>query len=698
MNMNTADFLIEIQCEELPSKALDDLGRCLGDSIWQQLCSQPFESKGSYACFATPRRLAVLLTGLSTKQQDQLFQKRGPALNQAYDTDGKPSKACLGFLKSCNAEITDLKTLKTDQGEWVYCEQHMPGKSTRELIPEIVINAIKALPVPKWMRWGSHTEQFARPVHHIVLMCDDNVIDATILGLRTGNVTQGHRFISSLTRKQHLDPHFDQPIIIKHAKDYEQTLLDNFVIADFDARKAEITKQIETILKNEQLKSFDLPGLLDEVTALVEWPTAFIAEFDKRFLQIPAEALIAAITGHQKSFPLTDITGKLTNKFIFISNITPQDPSIMIQGNEKVMRARLSDIDFFYQTDLKTPLKNLVEKLKTVALQDNLGTLHDKALRLEKLCDTLSNEYPHAKRAGLLAKTDLLTNMVCEFTELQGAMGYYYAKHDGENIEVATALKEHYLPRFAEDQIARTPSGITLSIADKLDNLVGSFGINQIPTGSKDPFGLRRAAIGIIRTIIENNLEKNLKTLIQFAISIYQTNLVNKNIETDLLQFFNDRFRVWLKDQDFELDVIDAVLSLNTSDFNDCFRRINAVTEFKKLPEAESLAAANKRVANILQKNTAPLDLNVNEQLFEKPAETALYNAILEQEKNSQTAPSYTATLTQLAALKPAIDAFFDDVMVNAEDEKIRLNRLNVLTRLRALFLKVADIAYLQKI
>lgn len=687
--MSTADFLFEIHCEELPPKALHDLSLSLETSVTLQLAQQQL-SYNAIKRFASPRRLALLISGLQTQQADQVIQKRGPAVSQAYQENGEPSKACLGFLKSCNANVNDLKTLKTDQGEWVTYEQHVSGKETRTLIADIFTQAIKELPVPKWMRWGNHPDKFARPVHSIILMCNDTVIDANILGHKTGNVTQGHRFLCNA------------PITITQAKDYEKTLKETgFVVADFQERKTEIYRQLMDIAQKEAFQlfitdeeAFDDP-LLNEVTALVEWPTARLATFDTRFLKVPSEALISAMQEHQKCFPLQDAQGKLTNHFIFVSNIQPTDWRITTQGNEKVMTARLSDAKFFYDTDLKTSLTHRIEQLKTVTFQKQLGSLHDKALRLEKLCVLISNHHPQASRVGLLAKTDLLTNMVSEFTELQGIMGYHYALHDGELEEVATALREQYLPRFANDKVATSPLGIALSIADKLDNLVGSFGINQIPTGNKDPFALRRAAIGIIRTILENKRNVSLKTLTQFSIQTYQTALANKNLETDLLDFFNDRFRAWLKEQGFALDVIDAVLSLNPDDFYDAYQRMEAVKSFKALDEAESLAAANKRVANILQKNTEPLQQEIKLSLLEKPAEQSLYKAILAQEKKA--AQSYTVTLKELAALRPLIDSFFDEVMVNAEDKHIRVNRLSLLARLRALFLNVGDIAYLQK-
>lgn len=681
--MKTADFLFELQCEELPPAALNQLRHALASSVTEQL-SQLRLNFANLNSFASPRRLALVITGLESKQTDQTLQKRGPALNRAFNEAGEPTKACIGFAKSCGIAVDALEKVETEHGAWVFCKQTVKGKETKTLMAEVITQAIKQLPVPKWMHWGSHPDSFARPVHHVILLFNGNIIKTKILGVETGRMTVGHRFLC----KKH--------IVIKKATQYKKSLRDiGFVIADYDERKQTIRAQIDMLAKTENVFPVISNTLLEEVTGLVEWPTARIASFNKRFLNVPTEALISAMQDHQKSFPVTDENGKLLEKFIFISNIAPKNPQITIQGNEKVMGARLSDAEFFYLTDLKTPLADRVETLKQVTFQKKLGTLHDKVKRLERICLQFSNNDPNAGRAGLLAKADLLSDMVFEFTDLQGTMGYYYAKHDKEALAVCQALKEQYLPRFSDDAVATTHLGILLSIADKIDNLVASFGMNQIPTGNKDPFALRRAALGVIRTLIENQLFLNIDTFINFTVGTFdKTVFSNQNITADLLPFFHDRFRATLKEKGIALDIIDSVLKLNPTDFYEAYQRIEAVKNFTLLPEAESLAATNKRVANILQKNTIFTE-NVDTTLFEKPAESTLYEAILEQEAAEFS--DYTSSLKRLATLRPLVDQYFEDVMVNVENEALRANRLSVLLKLRKLFLAIADIAYLQK-
>lgn len=677
--MTSADLLFEIQCEELPPKALNAMRLSLSDNIQAQ-CQQHNLAFAECLSFATPRRLAVLVKDLQTQQQDKTIERKGPPLQQAFDANGNPSKACQGFAASCGVTVADLEKRATDKGTWLYCQQHIAGQQTESLLADMLTQAIKQLPIPKWMRWGNHDVSFARPVHHIVLLFNDKVIDATILGLKTGNSTCGHRFLSKGN------------ITIKKASDYEKQLEKAFVLADFDKRKQLIKTQVENLAQQHQLQMHIDESLLDEVNGLVEWPTAQLARFNADFLQVPTEALVSAMQDHQKSFPLFCADGKLSEHFIFISNIMPKDINITIKGNEKVMTARLADAKFFFDTDRKRTLASRLDDLQQVTFQQKLGSLYAKAARLQKLCAYLRDNDVDAMRAGLLAKADLITDMVFEFTDLQGIMGGYYATHDGETEAVALAIKEQYLPAHAQDNIPSSDNGCALSIADRIDNLVGHFSLQHIPSGNKDPFALRRAAIGLIRIVVEKKLTLNLQALIAVAINNYQ--LQENKISKTLLSFFHDRLRVWFKDQGYSLDVIDAVLALQLTDINDMAQRIRAVVVFKNLPEAESLAAANKRVSNILQKSGEAHTDVLNEKLFVLEAEKALYQAL--QQTQAQQNGSYQQRLQQLALLKPLIDEFFDKVMVNCEDAPLRFNRLALLKQLRALFLQIADIAYLQ--
>lgn len=680
--MKTDDLLIEIFSEELPPCALNALSQAFLHSITQQLAEAELPFSHSQA-FATPRRLALLISGLQFKQADKTLSKRGPSIDKAYDAKGQPTKACLGFATACNVNVETLQTQKTEQGEWVFCKMKQLGKTIDDLIPGMIQAAIKTLPIPKWMRWGDHADSFARPVHSVILLYGNKIIDATILGHKTGNITQGHRFLCN------------KPIRIKCATSYEKQLKKTgFVIANFEERKTLIEQQITAIAKKNHYHAMIEEDLLSEVTGLVEWPTAMYAGFNKAFLDVPRESLISAIEDHQKSFALEDDAGTLQAGFIFVSNLTDAAAKTIIAGNEKVMSARLSDAEFFYHNDCKIKLIERLNSLKHVIYQEGLGSLHDKAKRLEALCAYLSKNNDTAKRAGLLAKTDLITNMVFEFPELQGTMGYYYALHDGETPELALALKEQYCPKSASDDVPRSAFGVPLSLADKLDTLVGHFGLNQLPTGNKDPFALRRCALGIIRTIIENQLSFDLETLLQFAIDTYQVSLENKNTRQQLFAFFNDRLRIWCKDQGFSLDIVDSVLALNLTDIFDIYKRIEAVKEFKTLSEASALAAANKRVSNILNKEKSSIATTVNTDLFEKDIEHKLYQQISDQKKLANN--NYAMTLKNFATLDASVNQFFDEVLVNANDEKIKNNRLALLNNLRHLFLQVADIALLQ--
>ena len=627
-----------------------------------------------------------------------MVERKGPALNVAFDKDGVASKACEGFARSCGVSAKDLLTIKTEQGEWVGYRQDVKGKTTVELLPDIVQQMTQALPIAKRMRWGAGDIGFVRPVHAVILLYGTTVVPTEVLGCQTGNVTEGHRFMA------------DGQLIITSAAEYENILTTKGkVVADFNKRRDLIRVEAEKCVEKKigvKGKALLSDVLLDEVTGLVEYPVAFCGQFDETFLSVPKEVLISSMQDHQRYFPVADEQGSLLPFFVAISNIESKNPEQVIHGNERVLRARLSDAKFFFETDKHESLKNRVPRLKNIVYQAKLGTLHDKAERLSQLtaviAKSLGVKAAHAEQAGLLAKADLMTSMVGEFPELQGVMGEYYARHDGEDSEVATALSEQYSPRFSGDKLPASTLGCSLALADRLDSLVGSFGIRQIPTGDKDPFGLRRAALGIVRLLIEQNIDIDLKELLDSAFSIYQKQMKLENAEVvaDVISFVRERMRAWYQEQGVTPDVFAAVAELNVTNLLDFHKRIHAVQAFKKCQEAEALSAANKRVSNILAKSQeAMLSHTINPALFTDDAEKELSRQL--ELKNDETARlcqagQYDDVLLQLASLRQPVDDFFDKVMVMTDDRPLRENRILLLTRLRNMFLQVADIALLQ--
>ena len=695
--MKYADCLIEIHTEELPPKSQ----KKLADAFLQQIIERLQKENLAFTSaqlFVTPRRLAVMVTALADAQPDQIIERKGPALSAAFDKDGVASKACEGFARSCNVTPKELLTIKNDQGEWVGFKLAVQGKKIAELLPSIVEQAAVSLPISKRMRWGSSSVEFVRPVHSVILMYGNKVIQADILGCHTGDVTQGHRFMADVKLK------------ITSPADYENILeKDGKVIADFTKRRELIRVAAEQCLEKElgsKGKVFITDELLDEVTGLVEYPVALCGQFDKEFLSVPKEVLISSMQDHQRYFPVVDANGDLLPYFITISNIKSNKPEQVIHGNQRVLRARLSDAKFFFETDMHEHLSDRVERLKDIVYQAKLGSLYDKAERLSKLTvyigEKIGVQTQDAKSAGLLAKADLVTNMVGEFPELQGVMGGYYARHDGESDDVVSALREQYLPRFAGDALPASKSGRALAVADRLDLLVGSFGINQIPTGDKDPYGLRRAALGVVRILIESQLDLDVNDLLKFALSNYQTNAKIENVETNaqVMNFIRERLRAWYQDQGVTPDVFASVAALDVTNLFDFHQRILAVQAFKKLHEAEALAAANKRVSNILAKYQEKMHAQVvDPAIFEEAVEKELAHAL--ELKNGEIirlsqAGQYAEVLLQLASLRKPVDDFFDKVMVMTEDRPRRENRILLLTRLRNMFLQVADIALLQ--
>lgn len=682
------DFLVEIHTEELPPKALLKLAQAFCQQIKERL--QKLElTFADIKFFATPRRLAVFVKDLAAAQPDQIVERKGPALNAAFDAQGNPTPACAGFARSCGIAPSELKTIKNQQGEWVGFTQTVAGKSVKELMPEIVEQAAIALPIPKRMRWGDNDTQFTRPIHSVIMLYGDTVIEGSILSYPAGRVTRGHRF------------HAPDWLTIPHAAEYESLLRDQgHVVADFESRRSEILTQAKSVYATVLIDN----DLLDEVTGLVEWPVALTGNFDKTFLDLPPEVLISSMKDHQRYFPVMDTQQKLLSHFVTISNIESHDAKRVIHGNERVLRARLSDAAFFYQTDKNQSLESRIDGLKGMVYQAKLGSLYDKSERVSKLAEFIAKHMhanaEHAARAGMLAKTDLTTNMVGEFPELQGVMGYYYALNDGLPEDIAVAMKEQYMPRFSGDGLPVNPVSQSLALADRLDTLIGAFGINQIPTGDKDPYGLRRAAVGIIRILIEKNISLDIKSVLEFAVSNYKVKLENTDAINQVLGFIQERLRSWYQEQGVTADVFASVATLNIYNPVDIHERIKAVQAFKALSEAETLSVANKRVSNILAKYVDVIDAQaIDPKFFENSAEQELARLLDAKSKvvaQLSASGKYDQVLLQLAELRKPVDDFFDQVMVMTEDKPRRENRILLLSKLRALFLQVADIALLQ--
>ena len=688
--MTTQNFLVEIGTEELPPKALKTLATSFADNVEAEL-NQAGLTFDKIEWFAAPRRLAVKVLNLATQQPSKEIEKRGPAVSAAFDAEGKPTKAAEGWARGCGITVEQAERIATDKGEWLVHRAKIEGQPTKNLLNDIVANALAKLPIPKPMRWADKTVQFIRPVHTVTMLLGDELIEGEILGVASARIIRGHRFLG------------EKEFEIQHADQYPQLLREKgSVVADFNERKAEI-------LAKSQAKATALGGvadieesLLEEVTSLVEYPNVLAAKFEERFLAVPAEALVYTMKGDQKYFPIYDKNGKLLPHFIFVSNINPEDPTAIIEGNEKVVRPRLTDAEFFFKTDLKQKLVDRLPRLETVLFQQQLGTLKDKTDRIEQLAGEIAKQIgadeAKAKRAGLLSKCDLMTNMVFEFTDTQGVMGMHYARHDGEDEEVAVALNEQYMPRFAGDELPKSLVASAVALADKFYTLTGIFGIGQAPKGSADPFALRRAALGALRIIVEKNLPLDLEDLVKKSAALFGDKLTNQNVVADVVDFMLGRFRAWYQDEGIAVDVIQAVLARRPTRPADFDARVRAVSHFRTLDSAEALAAANKRVSNILAKADAAIG-EINLTACVEPAEKALAEAVLALRTEVQpliAKGDYTAVLDKLANLRAPVDSFFDNVMVNAEDPALRQNRLAILNTLQDLFLQVADISLLQ--
>lgn len=685
------DLLFELGTEELPSGAVLPLAEALAFQLKTALEKENIPH-GDVHSFATPRRLAVLIHDVQTMQGNQKISRRGPAITATVSTDGHPHPALLGFANSCGVSVNDLTTLKTDKGSWWMYEAEKPGAKTCDLLPGLINQAVAALPIPKPMRWGAGDALFARPVHWAILLFGDEMIDAQVLGVKTGRHTVGHRF------------HGARAIRISSPRDYEQCLKDAFVIADFATRRQMIVDQIQQIAKEHEFQPIMPESLLDEVTSIVEWPQALLAHFEPEFLEVPSEALIAAMQSHQKCFALRDKHQQLLPHFIAVANIVSTHPEQVILGNEKVMRARLSDAAFFFRQDQRQALYQYREGMKNVVFQARLGSLEDKVNRLNVLMehwvDPLQLNRAQAIRAAELSKCDLMTGMVGEFPELQGLMGYYYAMHDKEEAAVAQALNEQYMPRFAGDELPHSSLGLALSLADRLDTLVGAFSIGQKPTGDKDPFKLRRHALAVVRLLLSTQAALNVSTLIQDALRGYGDLPAADSCTKELKPFILDRLNSYYQSLGVSQEIVQAVRARQEDWLYDLDKRVQALLGFIKRPEAVSLSAACKRVNNLLQQasNNTPL-IEVDKNKLVEAAEKTLFEQIITVEQQISPLYScgdYSQILSKLASLHDPVDHFFEHVMVMVDDHDIKQNRLSLLARLQQLLQGVADISLLQ--
>jgi len=689
--MTANDFLVEVGCAELPPKALRSLSEAFTAGIRSGLDAAGL-SYDTIRPFASPRRLALRVEGLAGRQPDTRVERYGPAISAAYDKQGVATAAAQGFARSCGVDLSALHTELKDGVEKLVHRTEREGEATVSLLPGIVAASLAKLPIPRKMRWGSTRDEFVRPVYWLVMLFGDELVDAELFGIKSDYVTYGHRF------------HCNEAIRLDHARDYESLLLKpGHVIADYEQRKQIVRELVEAEgkLLNAEVRIDE--DLLEEVTSMVEWPVALTGRFDGHFLTVPAEALISAMKNHQKTFCVFDRSGKMLPNFIAVANLASRDPQQVIEGNERVIRPRLADAAFFYETDRKQTLVSRLEQLGTIVFQQQLGTVEQKSRRVAALAKSFAAitgaEATDCERAALLAKCDLVTHMVSEFPELQGTMGYYYALHDQESAAVALAITEQYQPRFAGDAVPASTTGAVLAIAEKLDTICGLFAIGQPPTGSKDPFALRRAALGVLRILVEKGLDLDLQNAIVQSLTLYrgQGVAVPDDTASQVFDFMLERFRAWYLGEGISADVFQSVIELKPAKPLDFSLRVKAVDRFSQLPESRSLAAANKRVSNILQKQDAALK-TLDNALLQEPAEKALAALIVQMA--AQVEPmfdrrEYTRGLEELAGMKSVIDQFFDEVLVMAEDEHLRANRLALLQQLRALFLQVADISFL---
>ena len=690
MATNTEAFLVEIGTEELPPKALKKLSEAFASGIEAGLVEAEL-SYGEVKVYAAPRRLAVFIEDLQTVQNDKVVERKGPAKKAGFDADGNATKALQGFARGCGATVEDLIEIETDKGIWMAYNLAQKGQAAEALLPEIVNQSLAKLPIPKRMRWGSSDVEFVRPVHWALMLLGSKVVPATILGHQTSNTTKGHRF------------HAPGELLIEHPAQYAQTLKsEGYVMVDFAERTERVRQQVIAVAEQAGGRAVINPELLEEVSALNEWPNAIVGDFDETFLAVPSEALISAMASHQKYFHMLDSENQLMAKFITVSNIESINPASVKSGNERVIRPRLADAKFFWDQDRKNPLDDFLPRLKTVVFQKLLGTLFDKVERLEaltvKIGKPLGVKPEICERAARLSKCDLMSNMVDEFPDLQGVMGRYYAAEQGEDSSVAEAIDAQYQPRFAGDQLPSSSVAQALAIADKLDTITGIFGIGQVPTGDKDPFALRRAALGLLRIMIEKQLDLDLRLLIKLSLGLHESVTVTETLVDEIYDFVIGRLRAYYADQGISAEQFEAVRVCRPAHPIDFSKRIDAVKQFSQMDSATSLSAANKRISNILKKVEGTLPDAVNADLFEVEAEKVLWSALdaLRETVSEQIAGrDYTAAIAELATIRDEVDRFFDDVMVMADNLEVRQNRLALLNQIYQLFLQVADVSRL---
>ena len=692
--MTTATLLVELLTEELPPKSLARLGEALRKALTDDLAQDGFLAAGSQSCvFATPRRLAVQATQVLAQSPDKALEMQGPSVKVGLDKDGKPTPALAGFAKKNGMAVEDLLQIDTPKGRVFACRKTATGSALSATLAGKVEAALKKLPVAKMMRWGDGDAEFVRPVHGLVMLHGQSIVPGTVLGIVSGNTTRGHRFMGEST------------LTITDAEHYENILeTSGKVVADFAKRRATIDGLLQAEAKKQQGTLGTYADLLDEVTALVEHPSVYVGAFDADFLEVPQECLILTMRQNQKYFPLFDGAGKLTNHFLIVSNMQVADPVHIISGNQRVVRPRLDDARFFYNQDRKERLEARISRLGKVVYHNKLGSQLERVERVAQLASAIARalgaDHVATGRAARLAKADLVTGMVGEFPELQGIMGRYYALHDGEPVEIANAIAEHYQPRFAGDQLPQHPISCAVAIADKLETLAGLFGIGQLPTGDRDPFALRRHALGVIRILIERDLPLSLADLIKEAFAVFPKELKLADAGADLQTFVFERLRGYFADAGYTAQEIDAVLSQRPQLLHQVPLRLAAVRAFASLPEAKDLAAANKRVLNIINKNEDIRHKAVapDRALMTEAAEIALMDGlelIAPQAEKHFSAGEYQEALQLLANIKPAVDRFFTEVMVMVDDAAVRNNRAALLQQLGTLMNRVADISKL---
>ena len=675
--MKTHNFLLELGTEELPPKLLLKLSNSLRDNFEQELNKLNLNFNNTKA-FATPRRLAITISELQSKQQDQVVEKKGPSTQS-------PEMAINGFAKSCGVSVDELEKKELAGKEYFFYSKEEPGQSIKDLLPSIIEKSIKDIPITRSMKWGDSDYSFVRPVHWLVVMLDKDVVNANIMGLKSGRESKGLRFQDSILK-------------FTHANEYENLMSQKAqILVDFNKRKELIRDQILSVAKTNNAEVVIDESLLDEVCALVEYPRAFSGSFDKKFLDIPQEAIISAMKSHQKYFHLVDSKEKLLPLFISVANIESSNIQAIIDGNERVIHPRLADSEFFWNQDKAIKLEERLAGLDSVMFMKSLGSMGQKAKRIEKLSSNISDlagfDKEIAQRAGLLSKTDLLSEMVGEFADLQGIMGGYYALNDGESKEVSVAIREHYQPRFAGDSLPSTDAGIAVSLADKMDTLTGIYGIGQGPTGSKDPYALRRTALGMLRILLEAKIELNLKSLIDFSLSLHLKE-VDRKCAGDIYNFMMDRLKAYYRDANIDTNIYEAVLAVSPDSPLDFHYRIDALNEFTQSADSKSLIEANKRIANILKDSDEKLE-ELNSNMLLEDSEKILYKATESLTKELSGSKNYKEIMKSLLNLKDSIDSFFDNVMVNVEDDKVKSSRLALIRRVRHLFLSVADISHL---